>query len=157
MWVMRNGVLAYIAGHKWTWLALGGVTLAVLVGVSGWRLAPPEEKVYSERKDRLLKKTDLDALRDACRYLIKNSYGRPYGQVFDAKSNFTPPVLRRLEPTKVLVGETFVRVELGGPGLYYGFEVFVDWFNQAPYPLAEQVSDGIWYYETTSAIERQPR
>ncbi len=143
--------------RKWPWATLAILALGVAASVSPWRISPPEEKIISEKKDRLLKQTDLGALRDACRWLIKSGQGKPHGRAFDVGRSDTPPVLRRLEPSQVTVGETFARVELGGPGLYYGFEVFIDRFNQVPFPTAEEVADGIWYYETNAPIERAPR
>jgi hypothetical protein len=134
------------------------VALGVFFGVSGGACRPASEadQRIRERKDRLLRQTDLAALRDACRLFI-NKYGRSPRSVIPLDDTRIPPIVLRLSPTEILLGETFVRIELGGEGYHYGVEIFRSHFDSAAFPTSEQVADGVWYYENVGKIERAPK
>jgi hypothetical protein len=113
-------------------------------------------RTVEARKDALLESTDLTALRDACRAAIVK-YGSPGVKHLKLDDERIPPIVRRLEPTDVVLVQNYLRVELGGPGLYYGVEAFRDRLTQVPHPTARELLEGLWYYETTAAINRYPK
>jgi hypothetical protein len=134
------------------------VLLAALLAGSApsCRTASDADRQIRERKQRLLEKTDLDALRDACRLFI-DKYGQSPRRSIPLDDTRIPPIVLRLDPTEILLGETFVRVELGGEGYHYGVEVFKSHFHSAAFPTSEQVVPGVWYYENVGRIERAPK
>jgi hypothetical protein len=134
-------------------LLLGAV---LALGAPACSPASEAQRRIEARKDRLLKHTDLAALRDAGRVFIEK-HGRSGRRTIPLTDTGIPPIVARLEPTEILVGETFVRIELGGEGYHYGVEIFKSHFHSAAFPTSEQVSDGVWYYENVGKIERAPK
>jgi hypothetical protein len=140
------------------WIALG--VLLVLVAGAAWRyLRVPSEKAQrvQDRKDMILKEVDQIALRDACRATIVK-YGRPGLARMKADDPRVPPIVRRLEPTEVLLTQHYLRIEMGDAQLNYGLESFRDRMHQVPFPTSRELQEGLWYYDSVrpDMIERFP-
>jgi hypothetical protein len=137
--------------------AAASLLLLATLGLTEVRCTPgPTNDARIEaRKRALLQETDLSALRDACRAVILK-YGSPGVKHLPLDDERIPPIVRRLEPKGVVLVQNYLRVEMGGPGLYYGVEAFRDRLTQVPHPTARELTDGLWYYETTGVIDRYP-
>jgi hypothetical protein len=46
--------------------------------------------------------------------------------------------------------QNYLRLELGDAHFHYGLEIFRDRMSQAPFPIARELMDGLWYYEDAS-------
>jgi hypothetical protein len=138
------------------WVLIAAAVLAA--GAGGyWFLTQPPDNIalVKTRQDRLLKETNLDELREACRAFIVKHGGNPPVRLAPNDPRL-PPVVTRLDPKEVWMGTKFLRIDLGGESLHYGVEIFRDHMSTAPFPFANEVAPGVWYFETSERIDRYP-
>jgi hypothetical protein len=140
------------------WVAVGALAVAVAGGAIVYLRVPTEKaQRVQARKDLILKGVDLTALRDACRATIVK-YGSPGLKRMKPDDPRVPPIVRRLEPTEVLLTEHYLRVEMGDAELNYGLESFRDRMHQVPFPTSRELLEGLWYYDSVrpDMVDRFP-
>jgi len=128
------------------WIGVGVLAVGVVILL----LAPKTENTLQQtihaREDRVLKETDLNQLRDACRSMIVK-YGDPNVKHIAPTDDRVPPIVRRLEPTDVILVENYLRIELGDERYYYGLEAFRDQASLVPFPVSRELVEGLWFYD----------
>ena len=128
------------------WVGLAVVALIV----SGFLLASRSQDDLRQtihlRQERVLKQADLPALRDACRAMIVK-FGDPNVKHIAPTDERVPPIVRRLEPTDVILVENYLRIELGDERYYYGLEAFRNRDTQVPFPISRELLEGLWFYD----------
>jgi hypothetical protein len=140
------------------WIGLGVLLLLVLGGAASYLRVPTEKaQRIQARKDLILKEVDQVALRDACRATIVK-FGSPGLKRMKPDDPRIPPIVRRLEPTEVLLTEHYLRIEMGDKQLNYGLESFRDRMHQVPFPTSRELLEGLWYYDSVrpDMVDRFP-
>jgi hypothetical protein len=129
------------------------------VGTTVFFVRTPTEKArrIQARKDLILTGIDQVALRDACRITIVK-YGEPHLKRMKPDDPRVPPIVRRLEPTEVILTHHYLRIEMGDDVLHYGLESFRDRLHQVPFPVSRELLEGLWYYDSVrnDMIDRFP-
>jgi hypothetical protein len=131
-------------------LALAAVLAVAAVRGGFLQVRPAQIAAAQKKQDRLFKEIDQTALRDACRTMIVK-FGDPHLKHLELDDPRIPPIVRRLEPTEVVLVQNYLRIELGDAQFHYGLEAFRDRMSQAPFPIARELLDGLWYYEDATA------